>query len=161
MVGDTSVDLTSRFPLLVPSTEHALRIAQDPVAATDFFEFCVSCVFEYFFGWDYENCKSSKRGGILGHLKAFYGMCEFTEWGSLHGHFLLWLIGCSNPNEIHKWLKEEHGFDQHFFDFFKSIIEHHLPEVEVSVDKDYESRVERPPIPPVSTSGTSAQSLHE
>ena len=79
MVEDTSVDLTSRFPCLVPSTEHALQIAQDPVAAANFFEFCVSCVFEYLFGWDYENRKSSKRGGILGHLKAFYGTCEFTE----------------------------------------------------------------------------------
>ena len=69
MVGDTSVDLTSQFPFLVPSTENALRIAQDPVAAADFFEFCVSCVFEYLFGWDYENRKSSKRGGILGHLR--------------------------------------------------------------------------------------------
>ena len=37
MVGDTSVDLTSRFPFLVPSTERTLRIAQDPVAAADFF----------------------------------------------------------------------------------------------------------------------------
>ena len=122
MVGDTSVDLTSRFPFLVPSTERALRIAQDPVAAADCFEFCVSCVFEYLFGWDYENRKSSKRGGILGHLKAFYGTCEFTERGSLHGHFLLWLVGCSNPNEIHRCLKEEDGFERHFFDFFVDII---------------------------------------
>jgi hypothetical protein len=68
MVGDKSVDLTSCFPFLVPSKERALRLANDPVAAADFFEFCVSCVFEYLFGWDYAARKSSSRGGILGHL---------------------------------------------------------------------------------------------
>ena len=53
MVGDDSVDLSDRFPFLVPSTEHALHLAQDPVAAANFFEFCVLCGFEYLFGWDY------------------------------------------------------------------------------------------------------------
>jgi len=68
MVGDHSVDLSDRSPFLVPSTECTLRLAQDPVAAADFFEFCVLCVFEYLFGWDYSTRKSSKNGGILGHL---------------------------------------------------------------------------------------------
>src|SRR6202042_2302034 len=41
MFGDQSIDLTSRFPFLVPSNERALRLAKDPVAAADFFDFCV------------------------------------------------------------------------------------------------------------------------
>ena len=53
MVGDEAVDLTTRFPFLVPSHEQALRLVSDPVAAADFFEFCVSTVFEYLFAWDY------------------------------------------------------------------------------------------------------------
>jgi hypothetical protein len=79
MVGDQSIDLTTRFPFLVPSKDRALCLAQDPVAAADFFEFCVSMVFEYLFSWDYVARKSSAKGGILGHLRAFYGTCEFTE----------------------------------------------------------------------------------
>ena len=120
MFGDHSVDLTSRFPFLVPSTERALRLAKDPVAAADFFQFCVTCVFEYLFGWDYVAGKSSDRGGILGHLRAFYGTCEFTERGSLHAHFLIWLIGASNPNEIHSRLRNEPGFEKSSLNILKT-----------------------------------------
>jgi hypothetical protein len=161
MAGDQTVDLTAQFPFLVPSHERALRLAQDPVAAADFFDFCVSTVFEYLFGWDYSAHKSCKRGGILGHLRAFYGTSEFTERGSLHGHFLIWLVGGSNPNDIHRRLKEEPGFESRFFEYFEDIIQHHLPDVEISVDKGYEPRIERPPIPPKTTSAISAAALQE
>ena len=37
--------------------------------------------------------KTHERGGILGHLKAYYGTAEYTERGSLHVHFIIWLDG--------------------------------------------------------------------
>ena len=95
---------------------------------------------------------SSTDGGILGHLNAFYGTCEFTERGSLHGHFLIWLLGGVNPNETHKRLKEDSEFHDRFFAFFNDIIQHDLPDVDVSIDSNYEPRVERPPPPPKSSS---------
>ena len=52
MFGDQSVDLTSQFPSLVPSKQRALHVAQDPVAAADFFDYCLV---QYLFGWDYKN----------------------------------------------------------------------------------------------------------
>ena len=67
IVSDHCVDLSDRFPFLVPSTEHALHLAQDPIATADFFEFCVFCVFKHLFGWDHPTHKSSTKGGIL-HL---------------------------------------------------------------------------------------------
>ena len=79
MVGDELVDLRKQFPFVVPSKERALRLAQDPVAAADFFDFCVASIFQHLFGWDYHNRKSSNDRGILGHLQALYGTCEFTE----------------------------------------------------------------------------------
>jgi Helitron helicase-like domain at N-terminus len=148
MFGDRSVDLSSRFPRLVPSAERARRIAKDPVAAADFFDFCISCIFKYLFGWDYGARKSTARGGILGHLRAFYGTPELTERGSYHGHFLIWLVGGCNPNEIHRRLNEDPEFQNRFFGFFEDVIHHHLPDVEVSVEKSYEPRAERPPPPP-------------
>jgi len=66
-----------------------LRLAQDPVAAADFFEFCIKMLFEHLFGWDFEDHCPKIEGGILGHLRAFYGTPELTERGSFHGHFLL------------------------------------------------------------------------
>jgi hypothetical protein len=118
MVGNRAVDLTHQFPFVVPSTERALRLVEDPVAAADFFEFCVTCVFQHLFGWNYGTRMSSEKGGILGHLRAFYGTCEFTERGSLHGHFLIWLLGGLNPNDIHRRLKEDSDFQHRFFCIF-------------------------------------------
>jgi hypothetical protein len=162
MVGDHAVDLTTQFPFIVPSKERALRLAEDPVAAADFFEFCVSSLFESLFGWNFGTKKSKDDGGILGHLLAFYGTCEFTERGSLHGHFLIWLLGGLNPNDIHLKLKSNPGFQQQFFSYFEDIIQHHLPDVDVAIDVHYEPRVERPPFPPeFSTTTCSSDVLRE
>jgi Helitron helicase-like domain at N-terminus len=79
MVGEQAVDLTKQFPFIVLSKDRALTVAEDPVAAADFFEFCVSSVFKYLFVWDFKTRKSKESGGILGHLHAFYGTCEFME----------------------------------------------------------------------------------
>ena len=35
-----------------------------------------------------------------------------------------------------------------FFAFFEDIIHHHLPDIDVTIDSNYEPRVERPPSPP-------------
>ncbi|KAI5984362.1 hypothetical protein EDD15DRAFT_2113562, partial [Pisolithus albus] len=76
MYGDLSVDLTSRFPKLVSARERAIRLAHDPVAAADFYEFSFNCCFRYLLGWDFDKCRSTDMGGILGHLRAFYGSSE-------------------------------------------------------------------------------------
>lgn len=94
------VDLTSCFPKLVSAHDHAIHLAHDPVAAADFYEFSLKCCFKYLLGWDFNKGKSSNEGGILGHLCAFYGSSEYTEYGNLHGHFLLWLVGGLNPANV-------------------------------------------------------------
>ncbi|KAG2346971.1 hypothetical protein BDR05DRAFT_877204, partial [Suillus weaverae] len=76
MYGDTSVDLSSRFPKLIAGHERALRLAHDPVAAADFFEFSWRCCFEHLLGWDFKAEKSSAAGGLFGQLHAFYGSSE-------------------------------------------------------------------------------------
>ncbi|KAF8235225.1 hypothetical protein L208DRAFT_1257934, partial [Tricholoma matsutake] len=100
MCGDLSVNLDDRFPVLVSSTEHALQLAKDPVAAAEFFEFSVHALFEHIFGWNFDLGQSSEHGGILGHLQAFYGTTECTERGGLHRHIMIWLIGALNPTYL-------------------------------------------------------------
>ena len=145
MFGDESIDLSECFPSLWPSSERAIRLAQDPVVAADFFDFAVTLLFEHLFGWDYKNKQSTERGGILGQLHAFYGTTELTERACFHSHFLLWMLGGMNPTDIHEKLKRDKDFENHLFDYFEDIIHHHLPDVEVIVDKSYEPRVECPP----------------
>lgn len=47
MCSDVSVNLDERFPTLVSSTQRALHLAKDPVAAADFFEFSIHTLFEH------------------------------------------------------------------------------------------------------------------
>ncbi|KIK32837.1 hypothetical protein CY34DRAFT_66125, partial [Suillus luteus UH-Slu-Lm8-n1] len=76
MFGDKTVDLSQCYPVLVSARERALQLAKDPVAAADFFQFSVTCLFTHLFGWDFRHKASSVHGGILGHMKAFYGTSE-------------------------------------------------------------------------------------
>jgi len=64
MYGDKTVDLTKCFPLLVPSCERALLLAKDPVAAADFFDFSIKCIFKFLFGWDYEKDAQHLKGAF-------------------------------------------------------------------------------------------------
>ncbi|KAG2337333.1 hypothetical protein BDR05DRAFT_836378, partial [Suillus weaverae] len=76
MFGDTTVDLSERFPTMISGCEHALRLAQDPVAAADFFEFMWRTGFEHLLRWDFAKRQSSVSGGLFGHIHAFYGSSE-------------------------------------------------------------------------------------
>ena len=147
MYGDSTVDLTSRFPKLVSGRERAIHLAKDPVAAADFYEFSFKCCFEYLLGLDFKNGRSTNTGGIFGHLRAFYGSSEYTERGNLHGHFLIWLAGGLNPSDVHKRLLDK-SYQEQFFSFFDDIIWHHLPDIELQVEKTFEPRIQRHPLPP-------------
>ncbi|THV04013.1 hypothetical protein K435DRAFT_584627, partial [Dendrothele bispora CBS 962.96] len=76
MYGDTSVDLSSQTPVLPDFETRARRLASDPVAAADFFEFAWKLLFSELFGWDFSKQRSKPEGGILGHVRAFYGTAE-------------------------------------------------------------------------------------
>lgn len=150
MYGDQTVNLNERYPDIVPGPERAKRLAHDPVAAADFFDRSIRLIFQHLFGWDFENGRSSEKGGILGVLKGFYGSAEYTERGVLHGHFLLWLEGGLNPTEVHDRMKKDVNFQERFFDFFESIIKHELPNVDVPPGfdgKKYTPATEMPPPP--------------
>ncbi|KAJ3935348.1 MAG: hypothetical protein NXY57DRAFT_888171, partial [Lentinula lateritia] len=77
MYGESNVDLSERYPYVVhPRSERACRVAKDPVAAADFFDFMYHMIFEHLFGWDFKSGKSCKDGGLFGHLRAFFGCAE-------------------------------------------------------------------------------------
>ena len=83
----------------MPSCEQAVRLANDPVAAADFFDFSIKCIFEFLLG------------EVLGNLRAFYGVAELTEYANFHGHFLLWFTGALNPSQLHKHLAADDEFE--------------------------------------------------
>lgn len=147
MYGDKTVDLSHRFPRLISGRERALRLAHDPVAAANFFEFCWCTCFEHLLGWDFKTQGSNSLGGIFGRIRAFYACSEYTERGLLHGHFLIWLEGGSNPADVHQKLCDP-DYQSRFFQFFEEIIHHHLPDVMVELNPKFDPRVEHPPLLP-------------
>jgi hypothetical protein len=58
-------------------------------------------------------------------------------------------------------MKDDIAFQKKFFDFFENIIHHHLPDVDVQLDSDFEPRCERPPKPPVASENIPLEILEE
>ena len=121
----------------------------------------MTCLFKFLLGWNYSTSSSTEHGGILGKIHAFYGTNELTEHGSFHGHFLLWLVGGLNPTDLHARLTDDTQYQKQFFDYFESIIHHHLPEIEVDVPPNYEPQVERPPMAPSQSDNLAVDILNE
>jgi hypothetical protein len=142
------VDLSAHFPCMPSSRTRTIRLTHDPVAAAEFYEFSFKCLFRYLLGWDFENEHAIDSGGILGHIRTFYGTSEFTQRGALHGHFPIWLQGGLNPDQLHTCLRGDEEYQARFFCFFEDTIHHHLPEVEDAIEPSFEPHVQWPPRPP-------------
>jgi Helitron helicase-like domain at N-terminus/AAA domain len=141
--GDKAVNLAEQFPSLPLPAVRAKRIAQDPVAAADFFVFSIKMFFQHLLGYDMDSRTST--GGILGHVKAYYGKCECTMRGCLHAHFVIWLTGGLNPCEVHERLEHDEEFKLRFFSFWEAVIKHDAPYPDMHVEPDFEPRTQRPP----------------
>ncbi|CAD6981164.1 unnamed protein product, partial [Tilletia controversa] len=120
--GDTTVELNLRAPQMPPRSTRAIRVADDPVAAADYFHFQVAAIFQYLFGWDIRSKASTPEGGILGRLSAFFFAKEHTMRGQLHGHALLWLEGGLNPGDLRRKLHQDEEFQSRYLAFMDDII---------------------------------------
>ncbi|KAE8219110.1 hypothetical protein CF319_g7135 [Tilletia indica] len=150
--GDTGVDLNLQMPTSLSAHERSIRVADDPVAASDYFHFHIHAVFQYLFGWNFEDKRSSPEGGLLGQLAAFYLVKEHTMRGQLHGHCLVWLEGGLNPQILRQKLQEDPEYQQRYLRFMDSLIQHHLPDASEdalggSSPAGRKPRQERPPDP--------------
>ncbi|KAE8222285.1 hypothetical protein CF319_g4493 [Tilletia indica] len=150
--GDTGMNLNIPVPMDLSAHERSVRVADDPVAASDYFHFHVHAVFKYLFGWDFKLKQSTPQGGLLGHLAAFYMVKEHTMRGQLHGHILIWLQGGLNPDRLRDKLRADAAFQERYMRFMDSLIQHHLPAAVPSSatgpsDTTRKPRQERPPDP--------------
>ncbi|KAE8228524.1 hypothetical protein CF326_g6539 [Tilletia indica] len=150
--GDTGVNLNLRVPMDLSAHERSLRVADDPIAASDYFHFHVSAVFRYLFGWDFKQKQSTPQGGLLGHLAAFYMVKEHTMRGQRHCHCLLWLEGGLNPSVLRAKMRSDEDFQQRYFAFFDDLLRHGYPDGDTGAQEQPETtsrapRQERPPSP--------------
>ncbi|KAE8221158.1 hypothetical protein CF319_g5436 [Tilletia indica] len=127
--GDDSVKLDTRAPLLPKANARAIRVADDPVAGSDFFHFHVYAIFQFLFGWDIRRNESTAQGGILGRIAGFFTVKEHNMRGQLHCHSVIWLAGGMNPADLRAKMKTDQEFCDRYLRFFDDIISHgHLPQ---------------------------------
>ena len=76
-------------PLLI---RHA-RASEKPGAMALYHDHIVNVIIRYVLGWDRKKCKTLVKGGMFGHVKAFFGVNESQKRLALHAHVLVWLYG--------------------------------------------------------------------
>lgn len=67
--------------------------------------------------------------GLLGEVRAYFGMIETQGCGTLHGHFLVWLSGCPPNSEIFESVVscDKERFLSDVADYGESIMTNELP----------------------------------
>ncbi|KAE8229484.1 hypothetical protein CF326_g5548 [Tilletia indica] len=125
--GDRTVKLDTSRPNLPNSKERAIRVADDPVAGSDYFHFHLSALLQYLLGWDIRKKESLQHGGLFGRMAGFFLVKEHTMRGQLHCHCLIWLDGGMNPDILREKMTDDDEFRDRYLRFFDGIITHGYP----------------------------------
>ena len=85
--ADYRADMLSRVQL----QQLALR---DNIASARLFDRLIQTFLSTCLGFDQQTCRPKKDGGLLGHVRAYFGMVETQGRGTLHLHSIIWLYVC-------------------------------------------------------------------
>ncbi|KAI0649229.1 hypothetical protein C8Q79DRAFT_880323, partial [Trametes meyenii] len=71
------------------------------------------------------------EGGILGHVKSYYGCVEAQGRGTLHCHMMVWVEGSLNPKDLQEKLKgsDHSDFGARLIEFLDDTISNSIPEL--------------------------------
>ncbi|KIK80330.1 hypothetical protein PAXRUDRAFT_36221 [Paxillus rubicundulus Ve08.2h10] len=120
------IDMDKFFTTLgQDSTHRAANFTHDPYAAAKYFFFFIHAVLSTLFGIYAMKDQVHVTMGVLGCLKAYFGVVEAQGWGTLHVHMLLWLEDTTNCDEMHELLKSS-AFQQHICEYIKKNIQAHV-----------------------------------
>ncbi|KAG9093512.1 hypothetical protein FS749_014256 [Ceratobasidium sp. UAMH 11750] len=87
--------------------QRSRNIARDPFAAAKFFNFLVTTILEELLGIRTTRDRVYSKGGVLGKIKAYFGVVECQGRGTLHLHMLAWLEGAPAPDRLRELLRTE------------------------------------------------------
>lgn len=109
-LAGSDIDIDNLLPEQVPDYwEQSYLVARNPAVAAKFFNIYMKAFISAILGYDAD--KKNDDGGILGHVKAYYGCVEAQGRGTLHCHMMVWVEGGLNPNEIKKRVLEDGDTD--------------------------------------------------
>jgi hypothetical protein len=112
------IDLESQFPgTEIPSLVERARIAaNDPVACAKAFHCIITAILNDVLGYN------TPEGGVLGHVKAYYGTVEETGKGTLHMHLLLWMFGGKNGRQVWPMIEQDPEFSDQVLEYMSQCI---------------------------------------
>jgi hypothetical protein len=87
------------------------------VIQAQYFNLIIKSFIKFLLGYD----KKKSKNGVLGYIKAYYGMVETQDRGSLHLHMMAWVVGGTNPSELKEKLKL-HDFKIKLLKYLDSVI---------------------------------------
>ena len=110
------IDLDNILTMHLPSShERAKIVAQDPVAAAQFFNIVIDAFTTTLLGYN------QLDGGIFGHIAGYFGCIEEQGTGTLHIHMLVWLQGFVSRSELESKFNDE-NFKKRLLEYLESII---------------------------------------
>ncbi len=92
-------------------------LKENPVIQAQYFDLIIKSFIKFLLGYD----KKKSKNGVLGYIKAYYGMVETQDRGSLHLHMMAWVVGGTNPSELKEKLKL-HDFKVKLLKYLDSVI---------------------------------------
>jgi hypothetical protein len=112
------VNLDSLVPeASLPTLEQRAAIAgKDPVACAKSFDRLITAVLTTVLGYN------KPAGGVLGHVKTYYGTVEETGKGTLHMHLLVWLYGGKNGRDVWPRMERDTAFSDRLLQFMSDSI---------------------------------------
>ena len=110
-IAGYEVDLSD----LPSHVERAKLVANDPVAATIYYNTVMDSFTTYLLGY------KQPGGGIFGKPAAYYGMTEEQGTGTLHNHMLVWLHGFKSASKLKSEMKDE-TFRKKLLEYLEDII---------------------------------------
>ncbi|KAI0750601.1 hypothetical protein BC629DRAFT_1297549, partial [Irpex lacteus] len=87
-------------------------------------------------GYDTALSTAHPDGGVLGHVKGYFGCVEAQGRGSLHCHMVVWVEGGLNPDDIQKRLmNHDTEFGQRLLAFLDDTISSEIPPPPIEENK--------------------------
>ncbi|KAF8067830.1 hypothetical protein FPV67DRAFT_1360480, partial [Lyophyllum atratum] len=66
--------------------------------------------------------------GVLGHVNGYYGCVEAQGRGTLHVHFLIWVTGSLDPDDLKQRLVDDPEFKTRLFTYLDDAITNSIPD---------------------------------
>lgn len=107
----------------------ANNIANDPFAASKFFNFMIETILVRLFGVRTTAFHVVSEKGVFGEVAAYFGAVESQGRGTLHFHCLLWLKHAPSADQMQEFLRSD-GFCSQMQDYIKTNIHAYVPGLE-------------------------------